>query len=121
MVAISGLAIAGAIVLAIMPINAVAASTPIILMIGITGGSINAVQTTMYALAAHVYPTAVRVTGVGSASAVGRIGGLLSSFVGAWVIGHGGSVSFFLLTAGAMAATLLSLALMRRHVVARAR
>jgi AAHS family 4-hydroxybenzoate transporter-like MFS transporter len=119
MLGISAVAIAGALVLAAMPINASASAAAIILMIGITGGAINAVQTTMYALAAHVYPTDVRVTGVGTASAVGRIGGLLSSFIGAWVISHGGSVSFFLLTAGATGATLAALALLRRHVAAR--
>lgn len=119
MLGLAAIAIAGALALAIMPINASASTSAIILMIAITGGAINAVQTTMYALAAHVYPTDVRVTGVGTASAVGRIGGLLSSFAGAWVIGHGGSVSFFVLTAAAMTATLLALALLRRHFAAR--
>ena len=42
--------------------------------------SINAVQTTMYALAAHVYPTAIRATGVGTAVAFGRIGGVVSPY-----------------------------------------
>src|SRR4029453_7825071 len=42
-------------------------TTTLISMLGLTGGLINAVQTTMYALAAQVYPTAVRATGVGTA------------------------------------------------------
>ena len=37
-------------------------------MLAFTGGLINAVQTTMFALAAHVYPTAMRSTGVGTAA-----------------------------------------------------
>ena len=48
-------------------------------MLAWTGGLINAVQTTMYALAAHVYPTAIRATGVGTAVAFGRIGGVAQS------------------------------------------
>jgi AAHS family 4-hydroxybenzoate transporter-like MFS transporter len=69
----------------------------------------------MFALAAHVYPTPVRATGVGSASAVGRSGALLSSFVGAWAIETGGSHTFFLLMACAMAATFVFLAFLTRH------
>ena len=66
-------------------------------MLGFTGASINAIQTTLYALAAHVYPTAVRATGVGTAVAFGRIGGVLSSYAGEWAIGAGGSAAFFAL------------------------
>ncbi len=40
-------------------------------MIAIIGALLNAVQTTMYALAAHVYPVEIRGTGVGTAVAVG--------------------------------------------------
>ena len=40
------------------------------IMLTITGGLINAIQTTMYALATNVYPSAVRATGVGAATAV---------------------------------------------------
>ena len=50
-------------------------------------------QTTMYALAAHVYPTAIRATGVGTAVAFGRIGGVLSPSVGSWALESGGAVA----------------------------
>ena len=43
-----------------MTIDAQSAVLPILVMLTLTGGLINAVQTTMYALAAHVYPTAIR-------------------------------------------------------------
>ena len=49
----------------------------------LTGGLLNAVQTTMYALAAHVFPTEIRSTGVGFAVAVGRIGNVLAATVAA--------------------------------------
>ena len=45
-------------------------------MLAWTGGLINGVQTLMYGLATHVYPAAIRATGVGTAVAVGRVGGI---------------------------------------------
>ena len=109
-------AAAAALVLATMTINAASPHAPIIAMLGVTGGLINAVQTTMYALAAHVYPTGVRATGVGTAVAVGRIGGVLSTYAGALAIEAGGSGAFFTTVAGAMFASFCCLALVRRHV-----
>jgi AAHS family 4-hydroxybenzoate transporter-like MFS transporter len=87
-------------------------------MLGIAGGSVNGVQTTMYALAAHVYPTEVRATGVGTAVAVGRSGGALSSYAGAWALEAGGSRMFFVMLAVAMAAVFGALATIKRHVPA---
>ena len=109
-------AAAGAITLGLMPIDASRAVTPILVMLTITGGLINAVQVTMYALAAHVYPSAVRATGVGTAAAVGRIGAILSGYAGAWAIDFRGSTAYFALMALAMIATFVSLALVTRHV-----
>jgi MFS transporter, AAHS family, 4-hydroxybenzoate transporter len=85
-------------------------------MLAITGGLINAVQTTMFALAAHVYPTDVRSTGVGVASAIGRAGAILSTYAGAWALDAGGSSAFFALIAGAMCLCAVSLAVIRRHI-----
>ena len=89
---------------------------PIILILGIIGALINAVQVTMYALAAHMYPTAARATGVGVASSVGRIGAILSTYAGAWALEIGGNSSFFTLIACAMFAVFISLAVIRRHI-----
>jgi AAHS family 4-hydroxybenzoate transporter-like MFS transporter len=116
MLAMAAGAIAGAIVMQSMTISAGSAAAPIILMLGITGGLINAVQTTMYALAAQVYPTIVRATGVGSAIAVGRSGAIVSTYVGAWALESGGSPLFFLLVAAAMVSAFISLALVQRHI-----
>ena len=49
----------------------------------------------MYALAAHVYPTAIRGTGVGTTVAVGRVGNILASYVGSWALTAGGSSMYF--------------------------
>lgn len=82
----------------------------------ITGGLLNALQITLYALAAHIYPTVVRATGVGSAASVGRIGGLLSTFVGAWALDLAGPSAFFGVFAVAVAVTMVALALIGRHI-----
>jgi AAHS family 4-hydroxybenzoate transporter-like MFS transporter len=116
MLSIAAAAVAGAIVLALMPITAASNAVPIIVMLGVTGAAINAIQTTLYALAAHVYPTTVRATGVGTAVAFGRVGGVMSSYAGEWALGAGGSLAFFTLMAGSMAVVFICLALVGRHV-----
>jgi len=108
-------AIAGAVVLAMMPIGTESAGA-VLAMLGWTGGLINAVQTTMYALAAHVYPTAVRATGVGTAVAFGRIGGVLSPSVGSWALESGGSSRYFGLMAATMVLAFVALSAIRRHI-----
>jgi MFS transporter, AAHS family, 4-hydroxybenzoate transporter len=118
MLAMSAGAIAGALVLALMPIAATSRTFPIVGMLGFTGALINAIQTTLYALAAHVYPTPVRATGVGTAVAIGRGGGVLSTFAGAWALEIGGSTAFFGLMAASMAGVLLCLSIVTRHVPA---
>jgi AAHS family 4-hydroxybenzoate transporter-like MFS transporter len=109
-------AIAGALVMRSMAITSTSPTGPIILMLAITGGLINAVQTTMYALAAHVYPTGVRSTGVGSATGIGRAGAIVSTYAGAFALDAGGSAAFFLLVAVAMGVCAVSLAVIRRHI-----
>src|SRR5262249_11847972 len=89
MLTMSAGAIAGAALLASASIGAQSAFA-ILAMLAWTGGLINAVQTTMYALAAHVYPTGIRATGVGAAVAFGRVGGVVSPYAGAWGLGRGG-------------------------------
>jgi AAHS family 4-hydroxybenzoate transporter-like MFS transporter len=108
-------AIVGAVGLAVMPIGA-ASAVSVFAMLAWTGGLINAVQTTMYALAAHVYPTSVRATGVGTAVAFGRIGGVLSPTLGSWALEAGGPSQYFYLIASTMALAFVALALVRRHV-----
>ncbi len=83
--------------------------------LGLLGGCVNGVQTTLFALAAHIYPVGIRATGVGAASGVGRIGAMCSSFVGAAMLGSLGSAGFYLLMIAAMAVTTLALAAIRRH------
>jgi AAHS family 4-hydroxybenzoate transporter-like MFS transporter len=85
-------------------------------MILLTGGLLNAVQTTMYALAAHIYPTDIRSTGIGTAVAVGRVGNVLAAYVGSFAIDRGGPTGYFTTVGGLMVLVLISLASIRRHV-----
>jgi AAHS family 4-hydroxybenzoate transporter-like MFS transporter len=114
-------AIVSALVMRAMTITASSATLPIVVMLGITGGLINAVQTTMYALAAHIYPSSVRATGVGTASSVGRTGAILSPYAGNWALEAGGSRSFFGVLAFAMLMVGVCLGLIRRHIPKTAR
>ncbi len=119
MLTMTGVAMAGAVGLSAMTISPAVGVIPIIAMLTLTGSMINGVQTTMYALAAHVYPSSVRATGVGTAVAFGRTGAILTGYVGSWAIEYGGSRSFFAAIAVAMVSTFVALALVRRHVPAR--
>jgi AAHS family 4-hydroxybenzoate transporter-like MFS transporter len=116
MLVMTGLAVASAGLMSAMPPVAGAAVLPIMLMLTATGALINGVQTTMYALAAHVYPAAVRATGVGTAVSFGRIGAVLTGFIGAWALERGGPGLFFAVIAAAMALCFVALASVRRHV-----
>jgi AAHS family 4-hydroxybenzoate transporter-like MFS transporter len=82
----------------------------------VTGGLLNAVQTTMYALAAHVYPTEIRSTGVGTAVAFGRIGNVLAVYVGGYALDRGGPPGYFTCWAYLMELVFISLAIVNRHV-----
>jgi AAHS family 4-hydroxybenzoate transporter-like MFS transporter len=84
-------------------------------MLAWTGGLINAVQTTMYALAAHVYPAGIRATGVGTAVAVGRAGGVASPYAGAWALESGPS-AMFALVAATLSVVFVALAYVRNHI-----
>ena len=88
----------------------------LMVMLLLTGGLLNAVQTTMYALAAHVYPTDIRSTGVGFAVAIGRIGNVLAGYVGAYALDQGGPPGYFTSMAVLMGIVFVSLAAVRRHV-----
>ncbi len=89
-----------------------------LLMVGLAlhGLFVNAVQSTMYALCAHVYPTGVRATGTAMALAVGRLGAIASAFAGAAVISTTGGAGYLAMLGAAMAVVGVSLAVVRRHI-----
>jgi MFS transporter, AAHS family, 4-hydroxybenzoate transporter len=115
MLGMSALAVVCGFVLAgaeISPENGVFLAVMFIL----TGGLLNAVQTTMYALAAHVFPTEIRSTGVGFAVAVGRIGNVLAATVANEAFNRGGNAGYFGSWGVLMAIVFVALALVSRHV-----
>jgi AAHS family 4-hydroxybenzoate transporter-like MFS transporter len=114
MLTLSGIAIASAFVMAAIPPDPQRSFQLIVLFV-ILGGSLNAVQTTMYALAANVYPTEIRGTGIGTAVAVGRIGNVLASYVGMFALDRG-TGAYFMSFAVTMIVVFASLALVRRHI-----
>jgi AAHS family 4-hydroxybenzoate transporter-like MFS transporter len=92
---------------------------PVLLLSGIAahGLFVNAVQSTMFALCAHVYPTAIRARGAAWAVAFGRLGAILSGAAGALMLSSGPS-AYFLGLGAAMFLVLLALSMVRRHIPA---
>jgi AAHS family 4-hydroxybenzoate transporter-like MFS transporter len=115
MLGMSAIAVVCSLVMSQIPLNPMDTFN-LMAMFLITGGLLNAVQTTMYALAAHVYPTEIRSTGVGAAVAFGRVGNVLSVYVGNYALNLGGSPAYFTSWAILMALVFLSLAIIGRHV-----
>jgi AAHS family 4-hydroxybenzoate transporter-like MFS transporter len=115
MLGMSAAAIATALVLAVMRLDP-SDTLGVTIMLVLAGALLNGVQTTMYALAAHVYPTGFRSTGVGAAVAFGRIGNVLAAYVGSFAIDVGGTGGYFTSWAALMAIVLVSLAAVTRHV-----
>jgi AAHS family 4-hydroxybenzoate transporter-like MFS transporter len=115
MLGMSAIAIACSMVMSQIPLDPLD-TFALMTMFLVTGGLLNAVQTTMYALAANVYPTGIRSTGVGAAVAFGRVGNVLAVYVGNYALGLGGSPAYFTSWAILMALVFISLAVVGRHV-----
>jgi AAHS family 4-hydroxybenzoate transporter-like MFS transporter len=116
MMSMSAAAAGAAMVTGWLPLSPDHMSAPLIVMLGVTGAFINAVQVTLYALAAHVYPTFSRATGLGAATSIGRLGAILSTFAGASALELGGHTTFFSLVALAMISVFISLSVVRRQI-----
>jgi AAHS family 4-hydroxybenzoate transporter-like MFS transporter len=84
----------------------------------VLGFGVHGVQTALFAVAAHVYPNAIKATGVGAAVGIGRIGAVLSAIAGAAALGTGGGVAFFALVALAMTGVFAALFVLKRHIPA---
>jgi AAHS family 4-hydroxybenzoate transporter-like MFS transporter len=77
----------------------------------------NAVQTTMFALAANMYNTRVRATGVAAALAGGRMGAIASAFLGSYVLAFSSNV-YYTLLAVAMGCAFAALFILKKHIAA---
>jgi len=109
-------AIAASVWLYFIPLDPAQSPTLLLTALFLQGGFINAVQTTMYALAAFVYPTEMRGSGVGWAVGFGRIGSIVSPMVGVYLLHAVGAHGFFAGFGVTMFISLLSLMLIRKHM-----
>jgi AAHS family 4-hydroxybenzoate transporter-like MFS transporter len=114
MLTMSAAAIVGAVILAMMKPDPMA-PLPLFGMILYTGGLMNAVQTIMFALAAHVYPTEIRGSGVGTAVAIGRIGHAMTGPLGPPIM-RAGTATYFGSIGVCMAIVWMGMALVKRHI-----
>jgi len=105
-----------AVVMSTMTYAPGAAPFPILAMLTVTGAMINAVQSTMFALAAHVYPAGIRATGVGAGASFGRLGAVISGYVGVWALDFRGPASFFGVIAASLMVCGIALAMVTSHV-----
>lgn len=101
---------------AMLAIDARQSASLLIFGFGVHGLFVNAVQSTMYALCAFIYPTNVRATGTASALAFGRLGAILSAFAGAAVITRGGAQGYLVLLGSVMVFALIALLRVQRHI-----
>jgi AAHS family 4-hydroxybenzoate transporter-like MFS transporter len=88
----------------------------IMIALAIAGFCILGVQVTMYAVAAHVYPTHCRAAGVGWAVGIGRLGGVLSAFAGGVLMARVGVSAFFVAIAGILSLTVIAILILRKQI-----
>ena len=114
------LAGAGAVAMAFMLKTVdVAQNTGLLIFgLGVLGMFVNAVQCTLYALCAYIYPTDIRATGTAGGLSFGRLGAILSAFAGAMVITAGGASAYLTLLGSAMFFVVVSLLVVRCHIPA---
>lgn len=87
--------------------------------IAAAGGAINGLQIGMFLVAANVYPTYCRSTGVGWSLALARFGGIVSAFAGASFFAAGLMTrDFFFVIAAVLAVAFLGVLALRRHISA---
>jgi AAHS family 4-hydroxybenzoate transporter-like MFS transporter len=84
--------------------------------IGVVGFVMIGIQTSAYRLSTHLYTTRTRSSGVGWAASFGRIGGILSSLIGGWILAHAHGDGFFVTLAGVVFMTLLCVLMIRHHL-----
>jgi AAHS family 4-hydroxybenzoate transporter-like MFS transporter len=89
----------------------------LLVFIAVAGVALNGLQIFLYAVSAHSYPTEIRASGVGCASAMARVGGVLSSVVGSAVYSLGlSSAQCIYVIAGVMVLATMSFYGLRTHI-----
>lgn len=110
---VAGAAIVGAAILASMPLSI--ETRPLLMtLLCVEGFCLLGAQGSLYALAAYVYPTNVRSTGVGAAAGFGRAGAIVSAYVGTFALNYGATM-FFAVIAACVAITFVAVAIVDMH------
>ena len=97
-------------------VHALPGATLYFAAIAAAGFGIHALQSGLYIVSAHAFPTECRTSGVGFASGAGRIGGILSSFTGGALLAVGEAAGFFVAVAIVLLFTVACLLVLRRHI-----
>jgi AAHS family 4-hydroxybenzoate transporter-like MFS transporter len=108
-------AVASAVLLAIFFRGHAASGSLLLSIVAFHGLAVNAVQTTLYALATHLYPTQIRATGVAFALAIGRTGAIVSAYLGAGLLSLP-PYQYFLTLAGTMLLVGAAINLIGNHI-----
>jgi AAHS family 4-hydroxybenzoate transporter-like MFS transporter len=90
--------------------------TVMLAYLGVAGFLLVLSATLVFLVSAFVYAPSIRATGIGASAAVGRAGGILSSYSGAAVLKNAGPPLFFALLSILSLLAALSLPLLKRHV-----
>jgi AAHS family 4-hydroxybenzoate transporter-like MFS transporter len=115
-------AFAGASALAWLSFRDAAGGLPALLGgIAVAGAGISAVQVGLYTLAAHVFPTECRATGIGWVLGTGRFGGVASALGGGLLLTLAGAGGFFGCIAAVLSLTFVAVLLVRRQIVTSSR
>ena len=115
-IALAGGCVLGALMLGLMHFDPAQGLTWVALALIVEGFFIAGLHTGVYTLAAYIYPPFVRATGVGAASAAGRIGAVVSAYTGVITLQLGGASSYFIVIAGTAAIAMISIALIKQHI-----
>ena len=106
----------GEVCLAVFGLDGIGSVLGISLVLTITAAANAVVAVALYSLGVHVYPVAMRTTGVGFVIGLGRIGALVSAGAAAYAIAIAQTAGFFSLVALATALTGISLLVLRSHI-----
>lgn len=102
--------------LMVTPLEPAANSLPIITVsLLLLGLCVPGTQAILFVLAAQIFPTSMRASGVGLPAAFGRLGAVLSAFIGPWILASTGT-RFFGFIAAMMLILFVALTLVRRHI-----
>jgi AAHS family 4-hydroxybenzoate transporter-like MFS transporter len=104
-------------ILAMLPIAGGQNQTVLLMALCMLGVFASAAQSAMFAVGAHAFPTILRARGLGLMGAAGRIGAIMSAFLGAWLI-TSGNLGFFGMLAILMLVNCIGFVMIRGHVPA---